>query len=140
MRYVLQRNGKPGSLLPAECDVQEALAAFTFDPTLASATDFVPTRTLYLTYVRFMVGRSAPGVLDDKQFGAAIRRVYGLDDARQSRRRIGGRLRMGYLFVRGPGSVVTHSGPGNPTLQAGRPDCIAIPVAPFRRMPVCLAC
>lgn len=137
MRYQLQRTGKPADyLLPEEEQVAIALRAYTFDHEQASVTDFTPTRVMYETYLRFVDqadnGADAPEVLNEKQFGAALRRAFNIGDQRHTRRRIGDQRINGYLFVRGPGSIAVHNGPGNPNLARHSADC--------QRMPVRLAC
>lgn len=126
MKYQLQKSGKPADyLLPEEQQVCEALKAFTFDPERTSVNDFTPTRMLFDAYLRFISqtgnGPDAPEVLNPKQFGAALRRAFNLSGDRHTRRRIEGRLTMGYLHVRGPGSVIAHFGPGNPNLMRRTP-------------------
>lgn len=126
MKYQLQRKGKPAECwLPEEQQVFEALRAFTFDPERTRITDFTPTRVMYETYRQFVDSTpdrpDAPEVLNLKQFGAALNRVFRLDDSRWSRRHVGGRRVNGYIFVRGPGSVIAHAGPGNPNLMRRTP-------------------
>lgn len=124
MSYPLQRKYKTEWPTPEEEQVLQALKDYCFDPEKTAVTDFVPTRVLYGVYLKFVdqydftaASADFPDKLDEKQFGAALRRVFHLEDDRQTRRRIGGRLTMGYFYVKGPASITVNNGPGNPSFK-----------------------
>lgn len=126
MSYPLrQPKGRSEWPLPEEQQVFEALKLYCFDPEKAGFTDFTPTRVLYETYLAYHAqfdyvgGEDFPDRLTETEFGVAVRRVFHLEDVpdRWVRRRVNGRVCKGYLYVRGPGSIVAQTGPGNPGMK-----------------------
>jgi hypothetical protein len=85
---------------PEELDIREALKAYDWDLRYNSVDDFVPTRVLYQAYSAFTENWKKP-TLNPTQFGCALRRAFGLDPDRKSRRRVGGGPPInGYTFVK----------------------------------------
>lgn len=133
MPYPLRRNQRTNSeyMTPEESQLWEALRHFCFEPEQTSITDFCPTDVLYQTYRAFMVQGGFAEILNQTEFGVALRRVFDIEPERKTRRICQGVHTWGYYHVRGPGSVVTHNGPGNPRLQHARPQTTAnVPPAP----------
>lgn len=115
MPYRLSSQGKSDWPTEEEEQVLTALRAYVFDADQTTPQDFTAASVLYDKYRAFAAGViGSPPILSRQQFGVALRRVFHLDPERKTQRRINGRPVAGYAGVRGPGSVVTQLGPGNP--------------------------
>jgi hypothetical protein len=118
MAYPLRNKFKGEALWPEEEQVQAALAAYTFDTDETDALDFMPTAVLYDVYLKyfgqFVKSADRPEMLNPQKFGVALRRVFALTQERQTQRRVMGKPMMGYIGVKGPGSIRSQNGPGNP--------------------------
>lgn len=130
MSYPLQRKFKSEWPTPEEEQVCLALKDYCFDPEKTSVNDFTPTAVLYAVYFKYAEqydftggGSDFPDKLNETQFGAALRRVFHLEEDRLTRRRVGNRRVYGYFFVKGPGSIVVNGGPGNPAFKLQVPKC-----------------
>lgn len=94
-------------LVGEEQDVQQALREYHVDDLAVNV--FCPIEALYTEY-RKMVDRrpeQPPGrtILTKQYFGAALRRVFDLDEADKGQRRVGGKRVWGYYCLVGPASV-----------------------------------
>lgn len=119
MGYCIRHAGKTDRMTPEEEQVFDALHRFTFIIEDTTPCDFAPTNVLYEIYQRYARrsdysrGESA-AVLNEREFGVALRRVFDLDAGRKTRRTHRGRHTWGYIHVRGPGSIVSHDSRGRP--------------------------
>lgn len=126
MAYPTKRSSKPDELLPEEQEVVAALSAYetVFDNDDISLDEFVTTHDLYETYRRHALAvhsqpgfgvadpEEAPIILAQRQFGAAIRRVWPGIEAYKVYRMKDGRRQWGFVGVRGPESITVQDNPG----------------------------
>jgi hypothetical protein len=129
MPYPLKQLSRSEYTAPEEGHVLDALKAYCFEPEDTGICDFVPTHVLYQTYLDFMDAGGFAEILNAQQFGVALRRVFDIAPERKTRRTYQGWNTWGYYHVRGPGSIVTRAGRGNPNLYA-RPKTAAPVQAP----------
>jgi len=118
--YQMQRRRKDEyTLTDEECDVAEALKAYSIDP--EQPTHFVSVPQLYRLYLAYVAGlrMQDPGtILGRRAFGAALRRVFPLDeegpDPYYVQRTVNGVRSRGYLGLVGPLSAPSNDWPGRP--------------------------
>jgi hypothetical protein len=123
--YPIQGKLRPAeTLLPEEQQVIKALRHYCFDLERTTCRDFTPTFVLYEAYrklrAEYIDSADAPDLLNPTQFGIALRRVFEIDAERKAHRRYQGKMRWGYLGVKGPDSAIVQRGPGNPWLIRAR--------------------
>lgn len=126
MAYPLRHRSSSEYMTPEECNVFDALKGYCFEPEDTSLCDFCPTHVLYQTYLDFMDAGGFAEILNSTQFGVALRRVFDIAPERKTRRTYRGRNSVGYYHVRGPESIVTREGRGNPNLYARSKTAAAV--------------
>jgi len=122
MPYPMHRRLKKHDLhTPEEQQVYGIVVDYAQDPENADLRYFVPTRVLYEAYREWWLQFEwrwvgAPQLLTPEQFGSALRQVFPelCDHGRRVKRTYKGRREWGYLGLKGPGSIISHTCRGRP--------------------------